>query len=142
MKGFLPLLLFLPLSLYAQDPNTPARSYWSLTSVETGSGEPVSFLVKLQRDWRRTLEIEKKRGQVLSYRLFDNSDGRDGDPTLWLFVEHKSTGEDTELPYDYWQHSAEVLWNAVERQSGHGSGNSDRHSIRSEVLEGHPTFNR
>lgn len=140
MKRVFLLLLVLPLSVLAQDPNNASRSYWSLTSVETGRDQPRSFLDVLQRDWRRTLEIEKKRGQVLSYRLFDNSDGRDGDPTLWLFVEHKSTGENAEIPYNYWQKYAEVLWTSVTRQSGLADSQNSLHIIRSEIIDGQPKF--
>ena len=80
-------LLLLSLSTAARESLSAEQSYWSMTSIETRPGEVPAFLGKLQVEWRRALEIQKKKGKVLSYRIVNNFDGRDGEPAMWLFVE-------------------------------------------------------
>jgi hypothetical protein len=95
-------LLLFPLSLVAQE-HHEFGSYWSVTSVETKPGHFEDYIEDLKKNWRRALEIQKKEGHVLSYKLFSNVDRRDGEPTLWLFVEHKSAASAYDLPYDYFE---------------------------------------
>jgi len=132
-------LLFFSLSLAAQETAPKLEhSYWSVTSIETSPGEMLGFLRELQVDWRRALEMQKKKGKVLSYRIVNNFDGRDGEPSMWLFVEHRSAGDKYDLPSDYWQKHAEALWGSLETGE---SSSGKLHEFRSEVLDAPVSFN-
>ena len=94
------VLLLLPVSLFAQEDYTWG-SYWTVTSVETKPGHFDDYIADLKANWRKSLEMQKAEGHVLSYRMFSNVNGREGEPDLWLFVEHKSAGSAYDLPFDY-----------------------------------------
>ncbi|QFU76326.1 hypothetical protein EY643_12000 [Halioglobus maricola] len=110
----LAVLLLLPLGAMAQE-DYSWGSYWSVTSVDTMDGRFDDYIADLKKNWRRSLEMQKKDGHVLSYRMFANADKRMGEPDLWLFVEHKSAGSAYDLPYDYWEKMADKLWGSTEK---------------------------
>ena len=129
----LAVLLFLPLGLVAQEDYTWG-SYWSVTSVETKPGHFDDYIADLKSNWRKSLEIQKKEGHVLSYRMFSNVDQREGEPDLWLFVEHKSAGSAYDLPFDYWEKQAKQLWGSMDKGQEANIKRGEIRTIKSSVL--------
>lgn len=132
-KVVLAVLLFLPLSLAAQE-DYSWGSYWSVTSVETKPGHFEDYIADLKKNWRKSLEMQKKEGHVLSYRMFSNVDQREGEPNLWLFVEHKSAGSAYDLGFDYWEKHAEKLWGSIDKGQEANVKRGDLRTIKSSIL--------
>jgi len=132
-NSILALLLLFPLSLLAQE-NYQFGSYWSVTSVETKPGHFEDYIADLKKNWRSSLETQKKEGHVLSYRMFSNVDVREGEPNLWLFVEHKSAGSAYDLPYDYWEKHAEKLWGSMKKGTEASVDRGELRTIKSTIL--------
>ncbi len=63
---------------------------WSLTYVETEPTMFNSYLKNLSQVWRRFLEEQKKTGDVVSYKMLNVQNTRDGEPDLILMVEFKN----------------------------------------------------
>ena len=76
-RMMLALLMLFPLSLFAQE-HYSLGSYWTVTSVETKPGHFDDYIEDLKKNWRRSLEMQKKEGHILSYRMFSNVDRREG----------------------------------------------------------------
>lgn len=129
----LAVLLFLPLGLTAQE-DYSWGSYWSVTSVETKPGHFEDYIADLKKNWRKSLEIQKKEGHVLSYRMFSNADRREGEPNLWLFVEHKSAGSAYDLPFDYWEKHADELWGSMDKGQKANVKRGELRTIKSSIL--------
>lgn len=127
------LLLLFPLNLLAQE-NYQFDSYWTVTSVETKPGHFEDYIADLKKNWRSSLETQKKEGHVLSYRMFSNVDVREGEPNLWLFVEHKSAGSAYDLPYDYWEKHAEKLWGSMKKGTEASVDRGELRTIKSTIL--------
>ena len=61
-------------------------------------------------------------------------DRRQGEPDLWLFVEHKSAGSAYDLPFDYWEKQAEKLWGSMEKGQEAGVDRGEMRTIMSSIL--------
>ena len=134
MKRFIfAALLLLPVSLFAQE-DYSWGSYWTVTSVETKPGHFDDYISDLKENWRKSLEIQKKEGHVLSYRMFSNVDQREGEPNLWLFVEHKSAGSAYDLPTDYWEKHAKKLWGSKDKGDDAYVKRGELRTIKSSIL--------
>ena len=129
----LAVLLLLPLGAIAQEDYTWG-SYWSVTSVDTKPGHFDDYIADLKKNWRRSLEKQKKDGHVLSYTMYANANQRQGEPDLWLFVEHKSAGSAYDLPFDYWEKQAEELWGSMEKGQEASIDRGELRTIMSSVL--------
>ncbi len=132
-KLFIVMLLMLPLGVFAQD-GYEFGSYWTVTSVDTKDGHFDDYIKDLKENWRRSLEMQKKDGHVLSYTMYVNVDQRQGEPDLWLFVEHKSAGSAYDLPFDYWEKQAEELWGSMEKGQEANVDRGELRTIMSSVL--------
>ena len=132
-KVFLALLLIFPVSLFAQD-GYEFGAYSTVTSVDTKDGHFDDYIKDLKKVWRRALEMQKKDGHVLSYRIYANVDQRQNEPDLWLFVEHKSAGSAYDLPFDYWEKQAEELWGSMEKGQDANIDRGELRTIMSTVL--------
>lgn len=133
------VLLIFPVSLFAQD-GYEFGSFWSVTSVDTKDGHFDDYIKDLKKNWRRALDMQKKEGHVLSYTMYANVDKRQGEPDLWLFVEHKSAGSAYDLPFDYWEKQAEKLWGSMEKGQEAGVDRGEIRTIMSSVLLRELTF--
>ena len=127
------VLLLLPVSLFAQE-DYSWDSYWTVTSVETKPGHFDDYIADLKANWRKSLEMQKAEGHVLSYRMFSNVNGREGEPDLWLFVEHKSAGSAYDLPFDYWEKHAEKLWGSMDKGQKANVKRGDLRTIKSSIM--------
>lgn len=136
----LAVLLLLPLGAIAQEDYTWG-SYWSVTSVDTKPGHFDDYIADLKKNWRRSLEQQKKDGHVLSYRMFSNVDSRVGEPDLWLFVEHKSAGSAYDLPFDYWEKMAKDLWGSMDKGNDANVKRGELRTIMSNILLRELDFN-
>ena len=132
-KMMLAVLMLFPLSLFAQE-NYTLGSYWTVTSVETKPGHFDDYIEDLQKNWRRSLEMQKKEGHVLSYRMFSNVDRREGEPTLWLFVEHKSGADAYDRPFEYWEKHAEKLFGSMDKGDEAFIERGEIRTLKSNVL--------
>ena len=63
---------------------------WSITYVETKPNMFNSYVKNLSQVWRAFLEEQKRQGQVISYRMLNVQNPRDGEPNLMLLTEFKN----------------------------------------------------
>lgn len=66
------------------------QSVWVVTSVEIKPGQGNAYM----KYWRDVvlprIEYGKAKGNILGYRVFQNLNARDGEPDMWVMVQHKS----------------------------------------------------
>jgi hypothetical protein len=92
----LPALLALAIGSSAQAQNAP-RTYdlgpvWQVSYVETKPGMFDDYMAYLNSTWRNIQEANKKKGDVLDYRVLSVDSPRDGEPDVLLLVQYKNMG--------------------------------------------------
>ncbi len=86
--------LALAISSSAQAQNAP-RTYdlgpvWQISYIETKPGMFDDYMSYLNSTWRGIQEADKKRGDVLDYRVIAVDSPRDGEPDVILMVQLKN----------------------------------------------------
>jgi hypothetical protein len=89
-------LLALAIGGSAQAQNAP-RTYdmgpvWQVSYIETKPGMFDDYMAYLNSTWRNIQESDKKKGDVLDYRVLSVESPRDGEPDVLLLVEYKNMG--------------------------------------------------
>lgn len=87
-------ILALTISSSAQAQNA-ARTYdlgpvWQVSYIETKPGMFDDYMAYLNSTWRNIQEMDKKRGDVLDYRVLAVETPRDGEPDVILLIEYKN----------------------------------------------------
>lgn len=82
----------LPLPVQAQ---TAERVYdqgpvWQISYVETKPGMFDDYMAYLASTWRKSNELQKKRGDVLDYRVLAVDSPRDHEPDVMLMIQFKN----------------------------------------------------
>ena len=140
--GFLSLslLLLVPFPALA-DRDYDNGTYWTVTSVDTKPGMYDAYLSDLKQVWRKSLEMLKSDGKVLSYRMFNNVHARDGEPNIFLMVEWKSAGDVLDAPDDYWDAQEEKLFGSMDNGNQANIKRGDLRTIMSETFLREVSFN-
>lgn len=78
----------------AQAQNAP-RSYdlgpvWQVSYIETKPGMFDDYMAYLSTTWRAIQEEDKKKGDVLDYRVLSIDSPRDGEADLILMIQYKN----------------------------------------------------
>ncbi len=92
-----------------------------------------SYLKNLSQVWRRFLEEQKKTGDVVSYKMLNVQNTRDGEPDLILMVEFKNMAVFDRGVAWFEEMAAKIMGSLEDMQSD----NIDRQklrTIRSSVL--------
>jgi len=63
---------------------------WSISRIETKPGMLDDYMAYLNGPWRAIQEADKKRGNVISYKVLSLADARDHEPDLILMIEYKN----------------------------------------------------
>lgn len=108
------LLLLAPFHALA-DREYNNGNYWTVTSVDTHPGMFDDYMADLNEVWRKSLEMLKADGKLLSYRVFNNVHARDGEPNLFLMIEWKSAGDVFDAPDEYWDAQEEKLFGSLDK---------------------------
>ncbi len=87
-------ILALTISSSAQAQNA-ARTYdlgpvWQVSYIETKPGMFDDYMAYLNSTWRNIQEMDKKKGDVLDYRVLAVETPRDGEPDVILLIEYKN----------------------------------------------------
>jgi hypothetical protein len=129
----LSVMLLFPLGALAEY-DYELGSYWTVTSVETKPGHFDDYLSDLNNVWRKSLEMMKEDGKVVSYRMFSNVNARDGEPNLWLMVEWSSAAALMDSPRDYFDGNMKKLFGNLDKGTEASIKRGDLRTIMSEVL--------
>jgi len=81
--------------LTAAQAQTAERVYdegpvWRVSAVEVKPGMFNTYMKYLSTSWRAIQEADKKKGDVLSYRILRVDAARDHEPDLYLLIEYKN----------------------------------------------------
>lgn len=87
-------ILALTIGSSAQAQNA-ARTYdlgpvWQVSYIETKPGMFDDYMAYLNSTWRNIQEMDKKKGDVLDYRVLAVETPRDGEPDVILLIEYKN----------------------------------------------------
>jgi hypothetical protein len=79
----------------AAQAQTPAHDYdvgtvWRVSAVEVKPGQFDAYMHYLSTTWRAAQELQKKAGNVISYKVLQVDSPRDHEPDLFLMVEYKN----------------------------------------------------
>jgi hypothetical protein len=99
---------------------------WSITYVETKPNMFNDYIKNLSRVWRAFLEEQKKEGDVISYKMLQVQNVRDGEPDLLLMTEFKNMAVFDRGVEHFEQLSAKVMGSLEDLMSD----NVDREKLR------------
>lgn len=134
MKNILiALLLLCPLGALAAE-DYELGTYWTVTGVDTKPGHYQDYISDLNNIWRKSLEMLKSDGKVVSYRMFSNVNGRENEPDLWLMVEWSSAAAMLDTPQEYFEAQNEELFGSLEKGQKANIKRGDIRTIMSNVL--------
>jgi hypothetical protein len=100
---------------------------WSITYVETKPNMFNAYIKNLSQVWRKFLEEQKKAGDVISYRMLNVQNTRDGEPDLILLTEFKNMAV-FDKGVDYFEAMSKKIMGSLE---GMQTDNIDREKLRS-----------
>ena len=134
MKRILLILLLLtPLNALAERVYSNGN-YWTVTSVDVHPGMYDNYMSELSQVWRKSLDMMKADGKILSYRMFNNVHSRTGEPNLFLMVEWKSAGDVLDASDDYWDEQEKKLFGSIEKGSKATVTRGEMRTIMSETF--------
>ena len=139
-RMLLVLLLLVPFQALA-DRDYNNGNYWTVTSVDTHPGKYDSYLSELKEVWLKSIEMMKKDGKVLSYRMFNNVHARVGEPNLFLMVEWKSAGDVLDVSDEYWEAQDKKLFGSLDKGSKANIERGELRTIMSETFLREVSFN-
>jgi hypothetical protein len=77
-----------PAASSAPSSYTPG-SVWVASRIDVLPGQLENYLDYLATTWKRVQELGKRDGMILSYRVLEYQNARQGEPDLLLLVEYK-----------------------------------------------------
>lgn len=122
------LVLVVPRSASAQSTERvwEEGTVWSITYVETEPNMFNDYVKNLSQVWRAFLEEQKKEGDVVSYKMLQVQNVRDGEPDLILMTEFKNMAVFDRGVEHFEQLSATVMGSLEDLMSD----NVDRETLR------------
>ncbi len=106
---------------------------WSITYVETKPNMFNSYLKNLSQVWRRFLEEQKENGDVVSYKILNVQNPRDGEADLILMTEFKNMAV-FDRGVDAFEALAAKVMGSLEDMQTDNVAREDMRTIRSNVL--------
>ena len=106
---------------------------WSITYVETKPNMFNSYLKNLSQVWRAFLEEQKEAGDLISYKMLNVQNPRDGEPDLMLLTEFKNMAVFDQSVDDFEAMAAKVMGSMEDLQTDN-IAREDMRTIRSTVL--------
>jgi hypothetical protein len=106
---------------------------WQITYVETKPNMFNSYLQNLSQVWRAFLEKQKERGDVVSYKILNVQNVRDGEPDLILLTEFKNMAVFDQSVDEFEAMAAEIMGSLEDMQTDN-IAREDMRTIRSTVL--------
>jgi len=106
---------------------------WAITYVETKPNMFNSYLKNLSQVWRAFLEEQKTAGDVVSYKMLNVQNTRDGEPDLILMTEFKNMAV-FDQSFDDFDKLAEKVMGSLEDMQTDNIAREDMRTIRSNVL--------
>lgn len=132
-KLLIALLLLCPLAATAAE-DYELGTYWTVTGVDTKPGHFQDYISDLNNVWRKSLEMLKADGKVVSYTMFSNVNGRENEPDLWLLVEWSSAAAMLDTPQEYFEAQNKELFGSLEKGQKANIKRGDIRTIMSNVL--------
>jgi hypothetical protein len=77
-----------PAASSAPSSYTPG-SVWVASRIDVLPGQLENYMDYLATTWKRVQELGKRDGMILSYRVLEYQNARQGEPDLLLLVEYK-----------------------------------------------------
>ena len=106
---------------------------WAITYVETKPNMFNSYLKNLSQVWRGFLDEQKEAGDLISYKMLNVQNTRDGEADLILMTEFKNMAVFDQSIDDFEAMAAKVMGSLEELQTDNVA-REDMRTIRSNVL--------
>ncbi|MDH3745569.1 MAG: hypothetical protein OES47_10765 [Acidobacteriota bacterium] len=106
---------------------------WQITYVETKPNMLRSYMKNLSQVWRAFLEEQKKSGDLVSYKILQVANVRDGEPDLILLTEFKNMAV-FDQSIDEFEAIASKIMGSMEDMQTDNVAREDMRTIRSTVL--------
>ncbi len=94
-------IFVMPVQAQSEERVYEQGSVWSIGYVKTKPGHFDDYLLNLSNLWKRQLDLLKKDGKILSYKVFSVAWPRDDEPNLILMIEYKDWAT-FDTPDEYW----------------------------------------
>ena len=132
-KLLIALVLLCPLAVSAAE-DYELGTYWTVTGVDTEPGRFNDYMSDLNNVWRKSLEMLKADGKVVSYTMFSNVNARENEPDLWLLVEWSSAAAMLDTPQEYFEAQNEELFGSMEKGMKANIKRGEIRTIKSNTL--------
>lgn len=106
---------------------------WQITTVETKPNMLNSYIKNLSQVWKAFLDKQKEQGDLVSYKMFQVQNVREGEPDLVLMTEFKNMAVFDQSLGDFEKMAAEVMGSLEDMQTDN-IAREDMRTIRSTVL--------
>jgi hypothetical protein len=106
---------------------------WSVSYIRTKPNMFNSYLKNLSQVWRAFLEEQKNRGDVVSYRILNVQNPRDGEPDLILLTEFKNMAV-FDQSLDEFDELAETVMGSLESMQTDNIAREDMRTLRGSLL--------
>ncbi len=84
--------------------------------------------------WRKYLEVQKKDGLLISYKMLNISFPRDGEPNLILLVEYKDWAAFDAGNAEYFEKIANKIQDSVKKAQQANINREDIRALRSSIV--------
>ncbi len=137
-RNLLLLAIFLAIASMAAVAQDHSRSHepgvvLALTHVHTKPGMFNAYINDLKANWRRSMEVQKEAGHVLSYGMYSVVAPREGEPNLVLRVTYRDWATFDQGP-DYWEELMEATFGSHEAMREAGIKREELRTLGSEFL--------
>lgn len=73
----------------AQDSAYVPDAYWEISMIDVEDGQEENYADFLASQWKKSQEWARQKGYIDGYHVLANSNGRDGEPDLYLITIFK-----------------------------------------------------
>jgi hypothetical protein len=127
------LLVPCPVSAQTTDRVWDEGTVWSITYVETKPNMFNDYIKNLSQVWRRFLEEQKKIGDVISYKILQVQNVRDGEPDLILLTEFKNMAV-FDRGVDWFEELSKKVMGSLDNMQSDNVDREKLRTIRSTIL--------
>jgi hypothetical protein len=127
------LIVPCPVSAQTTDRVWDEGTVWSITYVETKPNMFNDYIKNLSQVWRRFLEEQKKIGDVISYKILQVQNVRDGEPDLILLTEFKNMAV-FDRGVDWFEELSKKVMGSLDNMQSDNVDREKLRTIRSTIL--------
>ena len=107
-------LFVIPVQAQSEERAYEQGSVWSIGYIKTKPGHFDDYLMNLSNVWKKNLDLYKKDGKILSYKVLNVNWAGDNEPNLILMIEWKDWAT-FDTPDEYWDEISNKIMGSLDK---------------------------